>query len=192
MDIIGWMKGHARLFRHAGEALLCCEKKSSIVLLGPFGCALGQFYRNLCPTATIKCYSTDDDDLGIAGMMGADGAERLESYSFFERNVDLVAAPLLLQSLDTVEATPFLFSSYDALCTGGVFYLSFPDAFAPTVEKKGLYDAWYDENRKVYMKYYMVDDVLRSLETMGFEILAIEKDEMEDFERVVSVIARRK
>ena len=168
-------------------------EQKKILLLGPFGCALSQFYRNIAPTSTIKCYSTDEDDLGIAGMTGAaDGMDQLPSYRFQEEGMDLVGAPLLLQSLNTREATPFFFSSYDALKTGGIFYLSFPDAFAPTVMEKNLYPAWYDESKKVYMKYYMVDDVLRSLDMIGFEILAIEKDESEDFERTISIIAKKK
>lgn len=169
-----------------------CERQSKILLLGPYGSALTKFYRNLAPNATIKCFSTEEEELGIAGMMGADGYERIASYNFAESQCDLVSAPLLLQSLDTREATPFFFSTYDALKSGGVFYLSFPDAIAPTVMEKNLYPSWHDEKKLAYMKYYMVSDVLTSLEAVGFEILEIEKDELEDIERVISIICRKK
>ena len=184
MDLITWMRKNSRALRHAGSFLSYAESQESILLVGPFAAALAPFYRNLGYDGPLYSYE------------GGEGYERslmvtsIECVDSICGKYSVIAAPLYIQSLSVRELTTFLFDSYDSLSDGGLLYISFPDAIAPSVGEKTLVDSFYSEG-KIYMKYYSLVDVLQSTEAVGFSISSIEMDEVDFHDRLISLALKK-
>lgn len=188
-----WIEDNAELFRYLSDVKSLCENAERILLSGKVSGYFGSLFQLLYHSVEID--SVDND---IDVLKDADSSEAFNIIeASFDRYIkldayDAVISALAIQSLNTRELTPYLFNLYDSLKTGGVLYLSFPDAVAPTVMEKNLYPAWYDEGEMIPMKYYMAGDVANALEHIGFEIKALEADNNNDLLHVVTIIGIKK
>ena len=136
--------------------------------------------------------AVDSDGLSLADAASEyeDMTSVKEDFSIYRGQMfDIAVSALAIETLNTRELTPYLFNLYDSLNSGGVLYISFPDAIAPTAMEKNLYPAWYDEDEMIYMKYYMAGDVANALSMIGFQIKAMEADRNNDLLHVVTLIA---
>ena len=185
-----WMEDNPELFKYVSELPSIAEKTDRILLSGGASSLLAGVFDILCPGSEIIAVDKNMDVLSDAAKEC--GTLKLVNSSFEdylpEPCFDVAVSVLQIQGLNTRELTPYLFNLYDCLEKGGALYLSFPDAVAPTVMEKNLYQSWYSMDEEVYMKYYMADDVVNALSLIGFEIKAIEADDNEDLGHVVSLL----
>lgn len=189
-----WIESRAELFRYIAELPLYKKDADKVLLSGDVSVYLAGLMKRLYSSADIIAVTADSNagaeaKLECASLMEIDDVfdKFLEADTF-----DAVLSALQIQSLNTRELTPYLFNLYDLLKTGGVLYLSFPEAAAHTVIEKNKFPAWYNEQMEVYMKYYMADDVVRSLNLIGFDIKMIERDAIEELYSVVTVIGLKR
>ena len=189
-----WAESRAELFRYASLLPECAAEAGSILLSGDVSALLAGTMHRLYPGASL-CAVTDDEAVLHDAESECNGlmciAEAFDKYAEYD-SFDIVLSLLQIQSLNTRELTPYLFSLYDSLKAGGCIMLSFPEAAAHTVIGKNLFPAWYDDSREVYMKYYMAEDVIHALNLIGFDIRAVERDPIEELYSVVTVIAMKR
>lgn len=189
-----WMEENADLFRYVADLPSLCEKCDRILLSGGASSLLAGVFSSLFPDSEIVAVDSNESILTDAQSECPDldiVVEPFEKY-ISEKPFDIIVSALSLQSLDTRELTPYLFSLYDTLEPGGAMLISFPDAVTPTVMEKNLYPSWYSMDENVYMKYYMAGDVVNALSLIGFEIKAIEADNNDDLMHVVTVLCTKK
>lgn len=179
-DIISWMRKNSRVFRHAGSFLSYTKKRDSMLMVGPFAASLAPFYRSIGFNGLL--YSFDASSSYECSLMYTDITEVKE----INGDYSIISAPLYIQGLGVRELTRFLFDCYDALEEGGLLYISFPDAIAPSLQDKTLVDSFYSEE-KIYMKYYTLIDILQSSESVGFKIASIEMDDVDFHDRLISL-----
>lgn len=187
-----WILDNAELFRYVTEIYSIKSDAENILLSGKVSAYLGSIAKVMYPTARIVAVDSDGKALNDAaseceGMECAIG----DFSTYLENGFDIAISALEIETLNTRELTPYLFNLYDSLNSGGVLYLSFPDAVAPTAMEKNLYPAWYDEEEMIYMKYYMAGDVANALSMIGFQIKAMEADNNNELLHVVTLIAQK-
>ena len=189
-----WMEENSKLFRYSVDALSLKDTIGRILLSGGASTMLSGVYNTLCKGAEIIAVDEREDYLedGKSECPSLEIVKAPFASYIGKENFDLAVSVLQIQSLNTRELTPYLFNLYDSLSTGGVLYLSFPDAVGLTAMEKNLYPSWYSMDEEVYMKYYMADDVISALSLIGFNIKAIEADANEDIGHVVSLLATKK
>ncbi len=189
-----WMEENSELFKYAVDVLALKRDIKNVLLSGGASTLLAGVYSAICGGAHIVA-ACDREDFLEDGKSECESLEVVkapcETYAK-EKSFDLAVSVLQIQSLNTRELTPYLFNLYDSLVTGGVLYLSFPDAVDLTTMEKNLYPAWYSMDEEVYMKYYMAHDVINALSLIGFEIKAIESDDNKSLGHVVSVLCIKK
>ena len=184
MNLLTWMKDNSKAFRHAGSFLSYLKTDGDMLLVGEFAASLAPFYRNIGYKGNMYSY------LGKEGFDRSSMVLDIYEVDKIEGEYAVISAPLYIQSLSVRELTTFLFDSYDSLSDGGLLYISFPEAIAPSVGEKTLVDSFYSEG-KIYMKYYSLVDVLQSTEAVGFSISAIEMDEVDFHDRLISLALKK-
>lgn len=185
-----WIEDNAELFKYAPNVFSLKSEINSILLSGGASICLAGLFRAISKDSSITAVDCSDVMMED-GKTECDDIECInENFSGYlkENSFDAAISVLQIQSLDTRELTPYLYNLYDCLKNGGVLYISFPDAIAPTVMGKNLYPSWYSMDEEVFMKYYMADDVIRALSLIGFDVKAMEADENKDLGHVVSLL----
>ena len=190
-DPIGyWIYDNADLFRYVGELSCMRDGAGRILLSGSFSSYMASLCRKIYPDARITAVS--DRPAALEDARAEDPAletvlmpfEKYEGSSF-----DVVLSIFTVNTLDTRELTPYLFSLHDALNAGGNLFLSFPSMSSISPYPKKLVDAWYSMDEKVYMKRYAPEDVIMALSIIGFDVKAIESDDNPDVGKVTSIHA---
>ena len=185
-----WILDNAELFKYLADIPELKNNAERILLSGKVSSYLASTMAALYSNAEIIAVDSDSLTLSDAAGEYEDMISINESFSNYSGQAfDVAVSALAIETLNTRELTPYLFNLYDALNSGGVLYLSFPDAIAPTAMEKNLYPAWYDEDEMIYMKYYMAGDVANALSMIGFQIKAMEADRNNDLLHVVTLIA---
>ena len=185
-----WIYDNAELFRYIGELSCMREEAGRILLSGPFSAFLSSVCRNLYPDAEIIAVTDREDVLEAAKKEDPRLETVLMPFDKYEgKGFDIAVSALVINTLDTRELTPYLFSLSDALNPGGNLYLSFPSMSRISPYPKKLVDAWYSMEEKVYMKRYTPEDVIMALSLIGFDVKAIESDDNPDLEKVASIHA---
>ena len=185
-----WILDNAYLFRYIGELTCMREKAGSILLSGTPSVFLSGTLRAMYPDAQITAVT--DDGASLACSLEEDSRVRTvqEAFQSYEGNgYDIAISALAINTLDTRELTPYLFSLHDALVSGGNLFLSFASTDKLSPFPKKLVDAWYAMDEKIWMKRYMPEDVLMALSMIGFSVRAIEKDSNPDLGDVTSIHA---
>ena len=185
-----WILDNAELFKYLADIPELKNNAERVLLSGKVSSYLASTMAALYNNAEIIAVDSDSLTLSDAAGEYEDMISINESFSSYSGQAfDVAVSALAIETLNTRELTPYLFNLYDALNSGGVLYLSFPDAIAPTAMEKNLYPAWYDEDEMIYMKYYMAGDVANALSMIGFQIKAMEADRNNDLLHVVTLIA---
>ena len=185
-----WILDNAELFKYLADIPELKNNAERRLLSGKVSSYLASTMAALYSNAEIIAVDSDSLTLSDAAGEYEDMISINESFSNYSGQAfDVAVSALAIETLNTRELTPYLFNLYDALNRGGVLYLSFPDAIAPTAMEKNLYPAWYDEDEMIYMKYYMAGDVANALSMIGFQIKAMEADRNNDLLHVVTIIA---
>ena len=190
-----WIESRAELFRYIAELPSYKKSADRILLSGDVSVYLAGSLRSLYgSSADIIAVSDSSSSLAEARLECGSLIEIKESFDKFIEpdSFDIAISALQIQSLNTRELTPYLFNVYDSMKKGGVLYLSFPEAASHTVIEKNKFPAWYDDSSEVYMKYYMADDVVRSLNLIGYDLRLIERDAIEELYSVVTVICEKR
>ena len=185
-----WILDNADLFRYLADIPELKSSAERILLSGKVSSYLASTMAALYNNAELIAVDSDDLSLSDAATEYEDMISIKEDFSSYRGQMfDIAVSALAIETLNTRELTPYLFNLYDSLNSGGVLYISFPDAIAPTAMEKNLYPAWYDEDEMIYMKYYMAGDVANALSMIGFQIKAMEADRNNDLLHVVTLIA---
>lgn len=185
-----WMYDNAELFRYIGELGCMREGASRILLSGPFSAFLASVCRKLYPDAGIVAVTDRADVLDAAGKEDEELEKVVMPFNEYEgTGFDVAVSVLAVNTLDTRELTPYLFSLHDALGSGGNLYLAFPSSGKISPYPKKLVDSWYSMDEKVYMKRYTPEDVIMALSIIGFDVKAIESDDNPDLGKVTSIHA---
>lgn len=185
-----WILDNADLFRYLADIPELKSSAERILLSGKVSSYLASTMAALYNSAEIIAVDSDGLSLSDAATEYEDMTSVKEDFSIYRGQMfDIAVSALAIETLNTRELTPYLFNLYDSLNSGGVLYISFPDAIAPTAMEKNLYPAWYDEDEMIYMKYYMAGDVANALSMIGFQIKAMEADRNNDLLHVVTLIA---
>lgn len=103
---------------------------------------------------------------------------------------DLVYAPLYPSFIDKRALTGFLFDVHDSLEKHGSFIFSFLDSPRVQLEPEVL-PLWFDDSVKLPVRRYTVDDMLRSLLTIGLGIRSIDEASWEGLGHVIELECTR-
>lgn len=188
-----WIYDNAELFRYIGELPCMIEKTERILLSGPCSAFLSTTMRALYEDAQIVAV-TDRSDV-IEAVKEEDGSVVCVDTPFDKfsgSSFDIAVSVLAINTLDTRELTPYLFSLHDSLADGGFLFLSFPSSSTISPYPKKLVDSWYSMDEKIYMKRYTPEDVVMALSIIGFDVRAIESDDNPDLGKVVSIHAQKR
>ena len=187
------MYDNAELFRYLGELSCLREKCGRVLLSGAFSAYLSSAVRAMYPESEIVAVSERHDVLEDARREDPSLITVEEPFwEYAGTGFDIAVSVLAVQSLDTRELTPYLFNLHDALTEGGNLYLSFPSTGRISPYPKKLVDSWYSMDEKVYMKRYTPEDMIMALSIVGFDVKAIESDDVPDLEKVISIHASRR
>lgn len=187
-----WMTDNADLFRYAGELACMREGADRLLLSGAPSAFLSPLFRTIYPKSTIIAVTEDAEALEEA-LQGTDGVEgrMIPFQECMEKQIDIVVSVLAVETLETRDLTRYLFSLHDCMNEGGNLLLSFPstDRFMLSPMKEEV--SWFSMERKVRMKRYQAEDVMKALQMIGFSIRAVEKDDNPDLGPVITIHAVR-
>lgn len=187
-----WIVDNAELFKYVAELPSLKSDAMNVLLSGKVSSYLASTLSLMYKDAKIVAVDEDDKAVEEAKTECPHLQHINEKFTDYQGSgYDIAISALEIEMLNTRELTPYLFNLYDSLSSGGVLFLSFPDAVAPTVMEKNLYPAWYDEDEMIYMKYYMAGDVANALSMIGFQIKSMEADNNNDLLHVVTLIAQK-
>ena len=184
-----WMTDNAELFRYAGELMCMREKADRILLSGTASVFLAPLFRTLYPESTIIASDSDREALREEAEECFIVADPVPFQSKVYDDIDIAVSVLAIQTLDTRELTGYLYNLSDSLVSGGNLYISFPSYDHFVFDQMKEVESWYQMDRKVRMKRYQPDDVVRALSMLSFSIRAVEKDENPDLGTVISIHA---
>ncbi len=188
------MEENAPLFRYVNDLKELKKNADRILLSGDASSLLSGVIKTLYPEAEIVVI--EDRELVLKDALEECGSIVIKPEEFNQINVeretfDIAISALQLEKLSSKENTKYLFSLQDALKSGGLLYLSFPDGVLPVPGDPEYIEAYYDRREKMMYKTYTTEDVLYALSTLGFRTRAIESDRNDGLVNVVTIIASK-